>query len=1219
MLKSTGKSNSPESSRESGSLLSKKTGAAQRFNSSTSYGTAENQSVVGNMAMQTMLSPQKRDEFADVHADESDSSSLDILSYFLQVSPPQSTIGAAKIYQGNRSDYLLTQFRSPGLTVGNQVLLSSQLTGSRRNRVLTHELNHVTQVGGRAFTGSGHLRLGDRNSNEEWEARGTPPFIPSRSSIDLNLVRRYDPDNDIENNAVCNEDWSFDPYLEDFSTARNDDLLMRILATREWLQYHSLMELDYQAYSIFLERLDRVRMQRVDKGHLWLEEIQQGQASLLYQLVPGMYGAIDIVAVENLELINGVADELGSQPIMTLNQLQAFRREQGFAEVDLTTFLVDASAVRYRSDEEFASGDYTGQLSSGERGLDSRDGPVQGMEYSQISNLAVWLDELSATGISGGVANSSTHNRLLAEAFVNHNPNSRAGAIAEAYALSNRQSLYGFGVMDRNEMSWDHPNRGTMSGNFPLGDQRSYFGGYPPEASVKMRRSGTVAASSASTITKFDTYLRGYAQMLDMDPNYNGFDYFANNAGNGRTAAEIRADFGLVVSADDADAFRSLLNDPYAFDLTESGNVSDTPNYQRTGIRNIYDGLLQDAPIQLNDGGSALSTVEQIDTALANNRIGVMEHDMYLRQLGDSAAGRVFANTDFDITIHNRFETAYNDLHPSFRPEAPTDSRPVLHSATRARNTLAANSLSSVERYGNYLDRLASIVPEGSGALHVDADDAASVQSLLRDPFAQDTTASGGTSRFANYTRAPVKRAYDAVLSQTPVRGTGGVEYGSIDAIDLALNSGNINAQEHASLINRVGQMAADQVQARTPTVVEANDSAMSDYRQRQAEYRQQLEGASGNIRSAVSPEYMHSIAHGGGVRGDLHVAGSYGGRGAAFGAGLGLLTESYSMLTDERDNPDTIERLAAAGGREGLRGGLSSATESVAMSRVSSYLLREGIEEGGKAMAMRAGARFLPGVVDVGFEAWDMANDGRDNSNLEIGVRSSRALVIGGASSVLGAAAGAAVAGAVAGSVVPGVGTAIGFFAGLVVGIGAALFLNAAIPGGREDWEPGAAERRARDRSRRRDIPMFDVCFALGTNVTMSDGTEKTIETVYVGDEVIAYDEVDKTFKPAKVVKQHVNPPSGTLKMTLDNQRVFRVTPNHRFYIDNNWVRAKDLRPGQLCLSYSRDDQLTERWHYTVIKSIESSSIARTVYNLSIENFHTYIAEGLVVHNVKP
>lgn len=1025
-------------------------------------------------------------------------------------------------------------------------------------------------------------------------------------------MRRFDPNDD---EAVCNADWSFDPYADDISAYNNERLVLRTLSTREWLQNHSLVELDYEAYSILLERLDRERNTRIEQGQLWLEEVDQGVPMLLYQLVAGDFGAMDIVAIENMELITGNPGDLGTEPIMTLSQLDAFRAENGLQETDLTTFLQDASAVRFRSDEEFARGDYLPLYSDG-GDLVSAETPTEGMEYAYQSSLDWWLDDLTATGVTGATANSSTRNRLLAEAFVNHNPNSRAGSIAEAYALSGRQSLYGFGVLDRNHMSWEHPSRGTMSGNYPMGDQSNLFGPLPQEGSVKMRRSGTSAYNSPSQIRNFDTYLRGYAQMLDMDPDYRGFSHFAANDPAGRTAAEIRADSGLIIPADDVDAVRSLLSDPHAFDLTESGNQSSTPNYQRAEIRTIYDGLLQDAPIQPNDGGPALSTVHDIDAALEDGRIGIMEHDMYLRELGDSAASRIYSNADFNMSIHNRFQGAWDAMHPSFRPEAPTGERPILHSATRSDTSATYDSLSHVQRYGNYLDRLSSVVPENTGALHVDEGDAAPLRELLRNPLGHDATPSGGESRTPNFQRSQINRVYNAVLDRTPVTSADGVTFNNVDAIHSAYEAGNIDAREYSRLMHRVGRLAANQVQPRTNAVVDAHEDAMTEYRRRQAEYRQELDRARSSIRGNVTPEYMDWVGAGGGTRGDVRVATRYGGRGALLGLGMGLATEGYSMLTDDQANPDAVERLAAAGGREGLRGGLSSATESVAMSRVSNYLLREGVESGaGRAIAMRAGARFLPGVVDVGFEAFDMATDNRENSGTEIAVRSSRALVIGGASSVLGAVAGSAAAGAVAGSVVPGVGTAIGFVVGLAVGIGTALLLNEVIPGGREDWGPEAEARRRREREqqRSRSPSRRPVCFAMGTKIRLANGSEKNIEELGVGDQLFAYDVEQQQFKIERINQFFSYGDHPTIAIHIDAlNKPLRLSAEHPLYDGRVWKAGKDFSEGDAIALITQAGDLQ-------IATVTATKIAETlpVFNLTVTGCNTYIAGGVLAHNM--
>ncbi len=147
---------------------------------------------------------------------------------------------------------------------------------------------------------------------------------------------------------------------------------------------------------------------------------------------------------------------------------------------------------------------------------------------------------------------------------------------------------------------------------------------------------------------------------------------------------------------------------------------------------------------------------------------------------------------------------------------------------------------------------------------------------------------------------------------------------------------------------------------------------------------------------------------------------------------------------------------------------------------------------------------------------------------------------------------------------------------------------------------------------------PSLYFCFTAGTRVAMADGSEQPIETIAKGNLVMAYDESTDAFAVSEVLKTHTNIEVSALRITLDNQRAFTVTPRHRFFIHGEWVRAEDMQPGQLCLSYTPAHTEGNR-QYSSVKSIEAVELNEPVYNLTVARYHTYIAEGLVVHNAKP
>ena len=622
-------------------------------------------------------------------------------------------------------------------------------------------------------------------------------------------------------------EWSFDPYAEDLATFTNGELVDAVLYTDDWLLENGVVHLDHEAYRIRQARLEGECQRRIRMGHMWLGFAHARQSFPLYQTIAGKDGAFDVVALENDELAHGPASDLSDRPIMTEGQLQG--------------------------------------------SLDANDVPAVNAADFQAAILAELMADYSfedtglapVEGLSGAVSQSSVRPNLLQDAFALTNPMARQGALAEVYFGTSRPAGYGFGAYDYNAQPWLHPTRGIELGNFPVVDYRTLLGGAMPESSVK---SSTVA--NADPFRSYATYLRGFAEMMNTEPDYRGFDHYMANAARGRSAGQVRDQLSLIINADDVADFQRFLLDPFGHQTTPGGSQSRSPNYQRAAMMRIYDGILQDRPLVLPDG-TTLNSVAALDAALGNNTINATQHRTALTDAAQRAAAKVAPNPDL----------------------------------TRA--TLA---------------------------------------------------------RFA------------------AARGA-------------------------------------------VPNTMTARD-----------------------VRAALSPEYMHSLAHGGGARGDFHAMRSYGGRGAGLGALFGM---GYEYFSGDQSRPDAFERMLRAGGREGLRGGATSSMEALAASRASRYILARGLtQSSGRALGARLGARAVPGgVVDVGFAGYDMLTDARANRPAEVGYRLGRAFVIGASSALAGATAGAWAGAAIGTAIFPGVGTVVGFVVGVLVGAIVGFIMNALIP----------------------------------------------------------------------------------------------------------------------------------------------------------------------------
>jgi len=128
--------------------------------------------------------------------------------------------------------------------------------------------------------------------------------------------------------------------------------------------------------------------------------------------------------------------------------------------------------------------------------------------------------------------------------------------------------------------------------------------------------------------------------------------------------------------------------------------------------------------------------------------------------------------------------------------------------------------------------------------------------------------------------------------------------------------------------------------------------------------------------------------------------------------------------------------------------------------------------------------------------------------------------------------------------------------------------------------------------------------CFLAGTKILTKNGY-KTIEKIDIGEEVIAYDESTKTQKLGKITKtfSHENVP----EYLVINDKL-RVTPNHPIFVNGEWETASKIKRGDKLLKKNGD--------LVTVKNIKVFADKVTVYNLEVEDYHTYYAEDYLVHN---
>nr|WP_242466809.1 polymorphic toxin-type HINT domain-containing protein [Brevibacillus brevis] len=133
--------------------------------------------------------------------------------------------------------------------------------------------------------------------------------------------------------------------------------------------------------------------------------------------------------------------------------------------------------------------------------------------------------------------------------------------------------------------------------------------------------------------------------------------------------------------------------------------------------------------------------------------------------------------------------------------------------------------------------------------------------------------------------------------------------------------------------------------------------------------------------------------------------------------------------------------------------------------------------------------------------------------------------------------------------------------------------------------------------------------CFTAGTKVLTDEG-EKNIEDIEVGDKVLSKDETTGEVAYKDVTATFNHGTDEIYQIHVGGQTI-ESTFNHPFYVkDKGWTFVKDLKVGDLLV---QSDGNTLK-----IESIELLHKKVTVYNMTVDEFHTYFVSdlGIWVHN---
>lgn len=135
--------------------------------------------------------------------------------------------------------------------------------------------------------------------------------------------------------------------------------------------------------------------------------------------------------------------------------------------------------------------------------------------------------------------------------------------------------------------------------------------------------------------------------------------------------------------------------------------------------------------------------------------------------------------------------------------------------------------------------------------------------------------------------------------------------------------------------------------------------------------------------------------------------------------------------------------------------------------------------------------------------------------------------------------------------------------------------------------------------------------CFLPDTPITMADGRQQAISTIRIGDRVLAFTP-DGLPSPATVHRILTHEVESYLVIRTPTTEL-RVTEEHPFYVGNGAFRTiESLHVGDAIHAFDGAGQFTSQR----LLAMERRREPVTVYNLEVDAPHTYLANGIAVHN---
>lgn len=126
--------------------------------------------------------------------------------------------------------------------------------------------------------------------------------------------------------------------------------------------------------------------------------------------------------------------------------------------------------------------------------------------------------------------------------------------------------------------------------------------------------------------------------------------------------------------------------------------------------------------------------------------------------------------------------------------------------------------------------------------------------------------------------------------------------------------------------------------------------------------------------------------------------------------------------------------------------------------------------------------------------------------------------------------------------------------------------------------------------------------CFPKGVKVIVSNGINKSIEKIEIGDKLIGFD--NGKLVETEVKELFKNNSSSLLKITFEDNSYIKCTQDHPFFVKEKWIRAKDLNINDEIYKINFKDKISfQKKLYNPMKDKENRDKVSNTIKIRIKN----------------